>query len=215
MNSLKWKIAQWAEIRWWKRYLKEKDPTEYKSWKTQYWREFIASILPDLSLNPDSKILDIGCGPAGIFTIFDQYDVTAVDPLLDRYETDLTYFAPKDYPYATFVNAPLEEFKPTEPFDLVCCLNAINHVADLDQSLEQLIQCIAPEGKLLYSIDAHNHAFFKHLFRLLPGDILHPHQYDLQEYEKMLTDRGLTIEKTIQQDDGFFFDYYLILASWQ
>ena len=214
-KSLKWTIAQWAEIRWWKRYLKEKNPSEYKSWKTKYWQEFIAPILADLQLDYNSKILDVGCGPAGIFTIFDQYEVTAVDPLLDRYEQNLPYFSPKDYPYTTFVNAPLEEFHPTHKYDLVCCLNAINHVSDLDKSLDQLTDCIAPKGTLLFSIDAHNHSFFKRLFRLLPGDILHPHQYDLQEYEQMLLERGLKIEKTLHQDEGFFFDYYLILACWQ
>mgnify|MGYP003775092495 CR=1 FL=1 len=31
----------------------------------------------------------------------------------------------------------------------------------------------------------------------MPGDILHPHQFDLAEYQKMMTDRGCKLEQSI------------------
>ena len=77
--TFRWKIAQAAEIRWWQNYLKNKSTTEYADWKTQYWE----NLLEETGLtflnesdkeNPNKvenlRILDAGCGPAGIFMIF-------------------------------------------------------------------------------------------------------------------------------------------------
>jgi hypothetical protein len=63
------------------------------------------------------------------------------------------------------------------------------------------------------SIDAHNHGFFKYLFRILPGDILHPCQYDLKDYTRFLEENGLTVIKTEKLKSAFFFDYYVQVAE--
>jgi 2-polyprenyl-6-hydroxyphenyl methylase/3-demethylubiquinone-9 3-methyltransferase len=39
--SLKWKIAQFFEIRWWRNYLSEKSKDEYLAWKRNYWQQFL------------------------------------------------------------------------------------------------------------------------------------------------------------------------------
>jgi 2-polyprenyl-6-hydroxyphenyl methylase/3-demethylubiquinone-9 3-methyltransferase len=63
------------------------------------------------------------------------------------------------------------------------------------------------------SIDAHNHRWIKRLLRLLPGDILHPHQYDLPEYESMMTARGFQIDRTILIKKDWIFNYYLVVGT--
>ena len=136
-----------------------------------------------------------------------------MDPLLDSYEEKLTHFSKKQYPDIRFFNEPLETFSPKEKYDKVFCLNAINHVADLDLSFDRLVGFAKNGGTLIVSIDAHNYSFFKKIFRLLPGDILHPHQYDLSEYQKMLSDRGCIIEQSILYDKEFFFDYYILVVK--
>ncbi len=211
MSNLRWKIAQSAEIRWWQRYLKGRSPEDYLPWKRQYWLD----LLTRLQLRPagEARILDAGCGPAGIFMVFDQQTVDAVDPLLDAYETRLTHFRSADYPKVQFHACALEDFKWQAPYDYVFCLNAINHVADLGRCFDQLVESTAPNGQLIVSIDAHNYWGFKHLFRLLPGDILHPHQYDLREYQAMLEERGCTITQSVRYRSGFFFDYYILVAQ--
>ena len=42
-----------------------------------------------------------------------------------------------------------------------------------------------------------NFQLLKYIFRLLPGDILHPHQFDLEEYKGMLKKAGFQIEKVM------------------
>ncbi|WP_052594057.1 bifunctional 2-polyprenyl-6-hydroxyphenol methylase/3-demethylubiquinol 3-O-methyltransferase UbiG [Aureispira sp. CCB-QB1] len=209
--KLRWKIAQAAEIRWWQGYLNKKDKSEYLTWKKDYWKQFLKDC--QLSLPPQAICLDIGCGPAGIFTILPYQEVDAIDPLLDSYAEKLPHFVPSDYPNVTFQNLPLEKVQLNKTYDYVFCLNAINHVADLEQCFDNLFSLTKAGGTLVVSIDAHNHRIFKHLFRAIPGDILHPHQFDLEEYQTMVTTRGGHIQATIHKDKAFFFDYYVLVIK--
>lgn len=206
----RWHIAQFFEIRWWRRYLKHRDKSGYLNWKRGYWLDFLQK--SDLQLPPGARVLDAGCGPAGIFMILEEQHVDALDPLLDQYEKSLPHFRRGDYPQVRFVDAPLESFFPDDNYDFVFCLNAINHVADLPRCLDRLAALTRPGGSLALSVDAHNHALLKHLFRLAPADILHPHQHDLSEYRDMLGDRGFQVTDAILIKKEAIFNYHLLLA---
>ena len=210
-KNLRWKAAQFFEIRWWKLYLGNKDKAAYLDWKTKYWRDFLEK--SDLSVPSHVRVLDAGCGPAGIFTIFTEQTTDAVDPLLDQYERELSHFSKEDWPNVHFHCCALEDFHTEQQYPYVFCLNAINHVADLNKSLDQLAAFTAPGGTLAMSIDAHNHQVIKHLFRLQPSDILHPHQYDLVEYQDMLTQRGFEVKRSVLFKKELIFSYYLIIAQ--
>jgi len=183
--SLRWQIAQWFELQWWKRYLSGKDKEKYYSWKKQYWNDLLEKIADVLPYKDLGSVADLGCGPAGIFIAFEDKKVVAADPLLDTYAEALPFFDKEDFPYTTFINQKLEDFQPDEKFDVVFCMNAINHVADINLAYDRLVNATKQGGYTVVSIDAHNHSFFKKLFRLIPGDILHPHQYDLDEYSTL------------------------------
>lgn len=212
-KSLRWQVAQAAEWRWWQRYLRIKPKTAYLEWKRTYWQQLIARIQPPLALLPNARVLDAGCGPAGIFLALPQCSVTALDPLLDKYTTTLPHFSPTDYPYTHFICRALEDWQETNAFDVVFCMNAINHVSDIEQCLANLAASARPNAPIILTIDAHNYAFFKHLFRTLPGDILHPCQYDLTEYKAMLIRQGIEITHTIPIKCEFFFTHYLLCGK--
>lgn len=244
MSYLRWQIAQWFELRWWKRYLAGKNKQQYYSWKRQYWNNLLAQIADVLPYKDAGSIADLGCGPAGIFIAFQDKKVTAVDPLLNTYASTLSFFDKEDFPYTTFINQKLEDFQPTpeslpdrqagpkedlntntapaakpplgglgvEKFDVVFCMNAINHVADINLAYDRLVDATKNNGYLVVSIDAHNHSFFKKLFRLIPGDILHPHQYDLDEYCDFMTARGCNIFKKQLVKKEFFFSHYVVVG---
>ncbi len=214
--TFRWKIAQAAEIRWWQNYLKNKPTTDYAHWKTHYWENLLLETgLERLNTEGgnNTRILDAGCGPAGIFMIFKSPKVDAIDPLLDDYEEKLPHFKKNLYSNVTFYSQPLETFDKHHEYDVVFCLNAINHVADLDKCFDILVNSIKSGGHLVVSIDAHNFPFLKTIFQILPGDILHPHQYDLKEYSDMLTSRGCLLEKTILKKKEFIFNYYILVLK--
>ena len=206
----RWKIAQAAEIRWWKNYLKKKPVGEYLAWKKNYWEEMLQSL--ELAPKAGDRVLDAGCGPAGIFMALPNSEVTALDPLLDQYENDIPHFSKENYPGVHFLSMPLENFEEEEAYDFVFCLNAINHVSDLALSFDRIVRALRPGGQLIVSIDAHNHQILKKIFRLLPGDILHPHQYDQQEYLQMLRQRSCRIQNSILYKPAFIFNYYVVHA---
>lgn len=209
--NLRWKIAQAAEIRWWKNYLKGKDKKSYLEWKKNYWRDLL--IKSQLTVENNASCLDAGCGPAGIFSILNQQHVVAIDPLLDAYNADLSQFNPSDYPQVNFIRTSIEQYQSTTQFDYIFCLNAINHVSNLAACWDKLFAVAKKGSRMLVSIDAHNFSIFKYLFRCLPGDILHPHQYDLNEYQQMVTQRGGQILHCYKHKAGFFFDYYVMHIS--
>lgn len=206
----KWKLAQAAEIRWWRSYLAGKTPVDYLGDKKAYWWRVLKTAA--IELPTGAKVLDAGCGPAGIFIILEGQQVDAVDPLLDQYAEQLPHFHPQDYPHVRFINRPLEAFQPEKQYDLIFCLNAINHVGNIRIALDQLIRCMKAGGMLWISIDAHRSRKLECLFRRVPADILHPHQYTLEGYERLLKERGLKIVKRIKLKPGRIFDYYLLGA---
>lgn len=235
--KLRWHVAQAMEIRWWQRYLKSKTVADYHVWKRAYWQEFLekiglkkSTIIEKIKLQnlenqrateggQRAMLLDAGCGPAGIFMIFEGADPTigvdALDPLLNEYEAKLPHFKKSDYPHTRFLAKPLEDLEAREKYDFIFCINAINHVADLQKSFQQLVNAAKRGATLVVSIDAHNFQPLKHLFRLIPGDILHPHQYDLQEYENMLVNCGCRVEKSVLSQKEFIFNYYILIATKQ
>ena len=208
----RWKIAQAAEIRWWKQYLKKQTPTAYLENKKNYWQGVLNEL--SISVSPQHAILDAGCGPAGIFIHFPNQRVDAVDPLLEAYAKELPHFDPKKYPKTRFFCAPLENWDAPQKYDFVFCLNAINHVENLEKSLDVIVNAVDKKGTLVISIDAHNYWLMKKIFQALPGDILHPHQYDLQEYQKMLELRNGQLLLTKCLKKGCLFNYYALIVQF-
>lgn len=210
MKQLRWKIAQFFENFWWKNYLKNKSPQEYLEWKTAYWNNFLKENNLQKE-NLQEPMVDIGCGPAGIFCIFKNKNLSALDPLLSNYK-DLAIFDKTMYPKTKFIESSFEDAELKEKYNTVFCLNAINHFIDINTSFEKLESICNQKGKLILSIDAHNHSFFRKMFALLPLDILHPHQYNLEEYENLITKNGFEIESKLLLKKEFFFSYWVIVA---
>lgn len=210
--SLKWKIAQAAEVKWWQNYLKKKDKDAYYQWKRAYWQSFLSDIEVELPTS-SVQIMDAGCGPAGIFTILQDHQVVAVDPLLESYKKEITQFDISDYEHVRFVDAPIEDFLEPASYDIIFCLNCINHVSSIPDALSNLYQSLKPEGRLIISTDAHHYSFLKVIFQWLPGDILHPHQYDIDEYRSFLKEAGFDIDKSQEVKSERIFGYWVIQAN--
>jgi 2-polyprenyl-3-methyl-5-hydroxy-6-metoxy-1,4-benzoquinol methylase len=211
--NLRWRIAQYFELRWWKNYLHKKDTETYLQQKHKYWMRIYNMVSQHLKINNTHKILDLGCGPSGIYMLFPKNEVTAVDPLINAYENKLQVFSKSLYPNTTFINTTIEAFKNIYQYDIVFCMNAINHVSDITLAYQKLKSCTKQHGKMLVSIDAHNHSIFRFLFRLMPGDILHPHQYNLNEYQQFAETHNFKILDTLLIKKGFFFNHYMMLTE--
>ncbi|NNE29313.1 MAG: class I SAM-dependent methyltransferase [Saprospiraceae bacterium] len=205
--SFRWKIAQKAELKWWENYLSSKSVPEYQAWKRDYWEKFL-NFLP-FPIKAGATVLDAGCGPAGIFTVLNKQEVTACDPLLDQYSKKLEHFSPEAFPWTQFENVAIEKMDFEEKFDYVFCINAINHVDSLELSCRKLVKALKPNGWLVVSTDAHNMGLLKKLFQAVPGDILHPHQYNRSEYRNFLEKEGVNLGSGKLIKKELIFSYWL------
>ena len=207
---IRWKIAQAAELKWWQNYLKNKNVKTYLEWKKSYWIEFLQKC--SVALPQKSYCMDAGCGPAGIFIILENNSVDAIDPLINKYE-GLKVFDKAAYSNVNFIKSSIENLNLEKQYDHIFCLNAINHVAKLGNSISKLADLLKAEGTILISTDVHRYKFLKAVFQRLPGDILHPQQHSLNDYRKLFAEHYLVIEREILIKRTAIFDYYAFVLK--
>ena len=211
-TTWKWKLAQQLEYRWWQRYLGKKDPQAYLQWKNTYWQKLLQDIAAHITSPEGKNILDCGCGPAGIFIALKGNNVTATDPLLEEYKK-LDVFQPGKFPWVQFRRETIEQLSETDKYDLIFCLNAINHVSDIEKCYDNLVKALKPGGIIAVSTDAHKYGFLKKIFQAIPGDMLHPQQFSLKEYEQFLEKRNCKILQSVLLKQEPIFDYYITIAQ--
>lgn len=211
-STWKWKLAQTLEYKWWQNYLQNKNTAEYLQWKCSYWQDLLLSLSKYIEIPESKTILDAGCGPAGVYIALKGNTVDAIDPLLDKYQ-QLQHFQPDKFSWTQFRNIAIEALNEQEKYDIIFCMNAINHVNNIELCYDNLVSALKPDGYLIISTDAHKHNFLKKIFQLIPGDVLHPVQLDIKEYDSFLQKRNLTILENILYKEERIFDYYITIAQ--
>ncbi len=208
----RWNMAQALERRWWRNYLRGRTAVEYRAWKHEYWLKLLEPHQHALGLERPQRILDAGCGPAGINLVLKRHSVVAIDPLLELYAAELPLFAELRVEGVEYQCSTLESHRPATHYDGAFCMNAINHVEDLDAALNALTAVVKTGGWMLLGVDVHRSEFLKTIFRVLPGDALHPHQHNAAEYRTMLETRGWKIMDYRIEKPGRIFDYAVFRA---
>lgn len=207
----KWNLAQFLEKNWWFYYLKSKDLQEYLIRKKTYWFFFLNQI----HIHPpkEASIIDLGCGPAGIFTIFGEHTkITGVDPLLDFYKSKFKSILDM-YANVEFVKSTIELYTPKQTYEFVFCLNAINHVKDIDRCMYQFKSCGNKSSVFIISSDIHRHSFAKGFLKLIPIDMLHPKQMDNDEFEQLIIRHGFEIVEKKIMSKKFLFNYEVYILK--
>ncbi|TXF88554.1 class I SAM-dependent methyltransferase [Neolewinella aurantiaca] len=213
--TLRWRVAQFLERQWWQRYLRGKSPEEYLRNKKAYWQRTLEQL--EWTPVPGRKVLDAGCGPAGVYIYLEKIEsVSALDPLLDSYESELSIFDRNDYPGVRFLAQPLEQaFDGEGTFEAIYCFNAINHVSDWAAALDALTAHAQQGTQLLMTSDVHRHKLLLPIFQALPGDVLHPQQHGPEAYRMALQQRGWRIEKEEVLRREAIFDYTAWVATFK
>ena len=209
-SRLKWKLAQRYEKAWWKRYLKRNEQ-EYTEYKKDYWSNILKIISEKSAEN--KTVLDVGCGPSGIYMLLDKSLVTAVDPLIEDYEKELSVFSKEKYPWVKFISDKIETFESEQTYDYIFCMNSLNHVDAILLTIQKLSKMLKEDGNLILSIDVHNYKIFKYFLRYTGLDVLHPHQLSLTDYSMLLAKEGIIISKKVLLKKRFVFNHLLLIAK--
>lgn len=133
--------------------------TEDEHWWFGGRRAIAESVIRDLGLPPDARILEIGAGTGGNIAMLSEFGtVTAVEM------NELARGIAKEKTGRTFLDGSLPGRIPVEPgtFDLVCLFDVLEHVAEDEASLVTIRSLLAPNGRVLLTVPAHQWLWSAH-----------------------------------------------------
>jgi SAM-dependent methyltransferase len=190
MNAIKlalkrrWKKAQNSEEKCYS------TRSRYES--TEVYAEYLhENFSLDLSFFKDKNILEVRGGGYGMiyFINYSCYKV-AIDPLCYRYRD--VYADRND---DTNVVTGIGECLPFDSasFDIVLCINVIDHGMNPADSVRELERVLKPEGTLLFMVNTFNlPKAIRSILRIV--DRPHPHHLNDKEVLQFLNDSGFKID---------------------
>ncbi len=146
-----------------------------------------------------SAILDVGCGPTCSAQLFKVGLKTYLDPLMDSYLESY----PEKLPQGEKICSTGEEIpKPDESFDVVLCVNALDHMIDPDKALEEMGRVMKRDGIFVLGIFLHPSPIAmvrRFIERWLPvfREEAHPYSYTLKIIREVLKNH-FTIQEEIR-----------------
>jgi ubiquinone/menaquinone biosynthesis C-methylase UbiE len=179
----RWQYAQTKEDEFWKRNGVYNDQSDRVV--SRY-----GPVIAELSrqLKPDSKILDVGCGPTCTGKLFSIGSKTYLDPLMDSYLS--TY--PEKIPEGEKLCCAAESIpKADKTFDVIISVNALDHMIDPPKVLSEIRRVLKNDGIFLLGLFLHppSIAFFRRLIENhLPfaREDAHPYSYTRKSIRVLL-----------------------------
>ncbi|ABV75236.1 3-demethylubiquinone-9 3-methyltransferase [Rickettsia akari str. Hartford] len=98
------------------------------------------------------EILDVGCG-GGLIAMplaAQGFNVTAIDALQSNIETASTY-AKENNVKINYLQSTIEELESDKLYDVVICIEVIEHVGNVQQFILNLVKHIKPNGMAIIS----------------------------------------------------------------
>lgn len=98
------------------------------------------------------EVLDIGCGGGLITTnlAMQGFNVTAIDALQSNIDTALIY-ATENNIKVNYLKSTIEELENDKQYDVVICLEVVEHVENVQKFMLNLIEHIKPKGMAIIS----------------------------------------------------------------
>ena len=167
-------------------------------------------VIAELSkeLKPESKILDLGCGPTCAGRLFNVGSKTFLDPLMDSYLK--TY--PEKIPEGEKLCCPAENIpKKDESFDVVISFNALDHMISPDRVLSEIRRVLKKDGTFLLGIFLHPapiallRRFVENCLPFLREDA-HPYSYTLATIRELLGEHFNVVKeiRVYRKDSALF-----------
>ena len=172
---------------------------------THWWYRARRDILADYltrygSLPKDAKILEIGCGTGHnlpMLAAFGSIDAIEIDPAAREIASERL-----GKPVGA---APLPELPgvPRGHYDLIAVLDVVEHIEDDVAALKAMADCLAPGGKILIAVPAHQWMWSAH------DTVNHHHRrYSKATLKAAIETAGLEPEKL-----GYFNSLLFPLAA--
>jgi len=108
---------------------------------------------PDENAFHKLKVLDIGCGGglASIPMARLGAEVTGIDPSKKAIASAKKKAKSLGLKNVNYINVMPEEFKPEHTFDLILCLDVVEHIDDLEGLAQTMVNLLTPGGAIVIS----------------------------------------------------------------
>ena len=156
----------------------------------------------DLYLEDDSfkgkKVLDLACGPHGGLIAFKDCDKYGVDHLIDEYKK-IGYPLDKHgikYYQGKSEKLPFHDYY----FDVVVCVNALDHVDSLNKTIKEISRVLRKGGKFIGQINFHEKPTETEPILLKHKTLIH----ELLKNDLLLVKR--IFQYHINQEDRYYYE---------
>ncbi len=156
-------------------YHQKKDSGKVLAHNRVYWSRILAALPPgEVRIEPGSRVLDLGCGGAGILLGLESGQRTGVDPLMPFYLEKFPFLTQSP---VRWLEGKAETFGGDERYDVVFSINMLDHVEDIGAAAANMERLMAPGGRLVLLVSTHTtrigRLYFSLFYRLV--DPPHPH----------------------------------------
>ncbi len=198
MNADRWELAINEEECMWKRACHVVSNIEGQRRIIEYWSN-VLDMMP-FKIKPDNRILDIGCGPAGILQAIKHGIKRGIDPLMEEYQSNFSL--PSD---CQWISSKIEDYQDDEKFDIIFVWNSLDHVDDLHKAVQSIKRLLSKDGYLVISVWCHTTRIFEYYFKAFNRyiDKFHPHQLSKKDILDLFAEYSLIKHSFIPKDGGW------------
>jgi len=203
-KTKEWIVAQEEEKDCWKS-LKEKLLSDhYYQEKSNYWKKLIARINKTPSDFLIDKTLEVGCGPTGIFLLYNNKEEKTnyhlLDPLIESYK-DLV---PDYFKGFQAYECPIENLDHSKinSYKYILAINCIDHCFDLDSFCESINKVSNDETDIYIAVNTHKRSSTAKFWRTFQKVLepLHPYHFTSAEYNEIFQ-KFFTVQNIVDIED--------------
>ncbi|MCY3738326.1 MAG: methyltransferase domain-containing protein [Gemmatimonadaceae bacterium] len=194
MINRRWNKAQVSERDWWRSRAADMDMGFYAA----FARALRGDVEGLVTLGPDTRILEIGSGPAGILThLGESGHRHAVDPLEDFYASVQRFRDFRDPAVRYHAGSGERLDFPADHFDLVIMDNVLDHCADPGQVLAEMQRVLKPGGTAYFRQNTYHlwGRLVRGLMECFQLDRGHPHTFSKGYLQRRFRGLGLRVRR--------------------
>ena len=156
-------------------------PEDMREWvevRRDTWTRLMDYLTREGLINSPKRTMDIGGKGTTIFLALRDGERYAVDPVYrDLFQVHPFLRELKEYQGVNFLAAAVEDTTIDQPFDTIFCINALDHVAEVDAIIAKMEELLAPSGTLVLVVDCYADRAVRNLIRWFDVDLPHPHHF--------------------------------------